>query len=403
MEKSLSINFDVPETIADPFPVYEQIRAAGRVVKNELLGTWMVPGYQDIVTMFTHPEIFSNSPYAMAGSGGLDALRGNRMMMDSDPPEHGALRRVAYDAFRRSSVAKLDKTITEVVDSLLDEPALHRRLTSGEEVDLMAAYCRQVPATVIALLLGVPVADIPTFIVWSDDMSKVMDSGQHSSAEYMATVERARQSGEALWDYLQAQVDQHRALEQDDLINDLLVANGNGVLDDGQILATLILLLIAGNETTTKLIGSGLRMFAEHPDQRQALVDDPSLTPGAVDEVLRYQGVAAILPRAATVDTTLGGVDIKAGDIVLALNVAAGRDPEAFPDPNRFDIRRTPNRHLAFGHGIHHCLGNQLARLEAKIAFEGFLRRYPDYQVTSFEYAPVFLARGLDHLVITAG
>lgn len=400
MEKSLTINFDTPEIIANPFPVYEQIRATGRMVRNDLLGTWMVTGYQDVVSLFTDPSVFSNSIYAMPG--GPDVLRGNSMMMDSDPPQHGPLRKVAYNAFRRSSVAKLEKTVTEVVDSLLDARALHQQLAGGQEIDMMTAFCRQVPATVIALLLGVPVADVPTFISWSDDLTKVMDSGQHSTPEYAETVARAERSGTSLWEYLQSQVEHHRRHEQDDLINDLLVANEHGILDDGQILATLILLLIAGNETTTKLIGTGLRLFAGHPDQRRDLVDDPSLISGAVDEVLRYEGVAAVLPRAAKVDTTFADAEVKAGEIIQALNGAADRDPAAFPDPNRFDIRRTPNRHLAFGHGIHHCLGNQLARLEARIALSGFLRRHPDYQVVSFEYAPVFLARGLDHLVLTA-
>jgi cytochrome P450 len=401
MEKALSINFDTPEIIANPYPVYEEIRSAGRMVRNELLGTWMITGYQDVVSLFTNPSVFSNSIYAMPG--GPDVLRGNSMMMDSDPPEHGPLRKVAYNAFRRSSVATLEKTITEVVDSLLDDPALHAQLAGGQQVDMMPAFCRQVPATVIALLLGVPVADIPTFIAWSDDLTKVMDSGQHSSAEYAQVVAAAERSGAAMWEYLQDQVDQHRRLEQDDLINDLLVANEGGILDDGQILATCILLLVAGNETTTKLIGTGLRLFAEHPDQRRDLANDPSLTPRAVDEVLRYQGVTAILPRQAKEDTTFAGAEVKAGEVIMALNAAANRDPAAFPDPTRFDIRRSPNRHLAFGHGIHHCLGNQLARMEARIAFDGFLRRHPDYQVRSFRYAPVFLARGLDSIVITAG
>src|SRR5215469_16868693 len=144
MGKSLTINFDAPEIIADPYPVYEQIRAAGRMVRNDLLGTWMVTGYQDVVSLFTNPPAFSNSIYAMPG--GPDVLRGNSMMMDSDPPKHGPLRNVAYDAFRRSSVAKLEKTITEVVDSLLDDPALRERLAGGQEVDLMTAFCRLVPA-----------------------------------------------------------------------------------------------------------------------------------------------------------------------------------------------------------------------------------------------------------------
>jgi cytochrome P450 len=201
--------------------------------------------------------------------------------------------------------------------------------------------------------------------------------------------------------YLKEQIDLHRRTENDDLINDLLVANEHGALDDRQLLATCILLLIAGNETTTKLIGSGLRVLASHPDQRQALVDDPGLMARAVDEILRFEGVTTLLPRLTTDDSTLADVDIKSGEVVLLLNGAANRDPEAFPDPSRFDVTRSPNHHVAFGHGIHHCLGNQLAHLEARVALSEFVRRFPDYGVGDFRFVPVFLARGLDSLQVT--
>jgi cytochrome P450 len=398
MREALNINFDSSEVIANPYPVYEEIRAAGRVVRNDLLGVWMVPGYQDVLSVLHDPARYSNALYGAMGD--LDILDGATIMINADPPEHTSLRRVAYDAFRRSSVAKLEGTVTQVVDDLLDAPTLRERWADGHEVDVVDALCRPVPATVIAVLLGVPLSDLPSFITWSEDLSAVMDSGQRTSADWPETVARAEQAGAAMRSYLKDQIDLHRRTEHDDLINDLLEANEHGSLDDRQILATLILLLIAGNETTTKLIGAGLRLLASHPDQRQALVDDPGLMPRAVDEILRFEGVTALLPRQATEDNTLADVDVKSGEAVLLLNGAANRDPAAFPEPTRFDIRRSPNPHVAFGHGIHHCLGNQLARLESQLALSGFLRRFPGYQVGEFRFRPVFLARGLDSMQI---
>ena len=400
MQKPVDINFDSIEVISDPFPFYEEIRAAGRVVRNDLLGVWMVPGYQDVLSVLHDPTRYSNALYGAVSD--LNVLDGARIMINADPPEHTSLRKVAYQAFRRSSVAKLDGTIRQVVDRLLDDASVRERLASGQEVDVMEAFCRPVPATVIALLLGVPVSDLPLFVSWSDDLSAVMDSGQRNSPSWPETLARGEQAGAAMRAYLKDQIDIHRRTEHDDLINDLLLANEHGTLDDRQLLATCILLLIAGNETTTKLIGGGLRVLASHPDQRQKLVDDPGLTGSAVDEILRFEGVTALLPRLATDDSTLADVDIKSGEAVLLLNGAANRDPEAFPDPSTFDITRSPNHHVAFGHGIHHCLGNQLARLEARMALSGFVQRFPDYQVGDFRFVPVFLARGLDSLHVAA-
>jgi cytochrome P450 len=287
-----------------------------------------------------------------------------------------------------------------VADTLLDAPELRDRLVGGHDVEMMDAFCRQVPAQVIALLLGVPLADLQMFIDWSDDLAAVMDSGQHDSDEWSSTLARGAASGNAMRAYLQEQIDLHRRHEHDDLINDLLVANGNGILDDRELLATCILLLIAGNETTTKLIGAGMRILGERPDHRQRVVDEPERIVGAIEEVLRYEGVTTILPRLVKEDSTLGGVDVEAGSFMLLLIGAANRDAAAFPDPTRFDIDRSPNHHLAFGHGVHHCLGNRLARLEAKIALSAFLDRFPQYGVADYCYKPVFLARGLDSLHI---
>ena len=400
--QGLRINFDAKDVIRDPFPVYEEIRATGRVVFNELLGIWMAVGFEDVSTALHDPTRYSNESYG-GGTGGLDVMGGAKMMISTDPPEQIPLRKVAQQAFIRSGLRKLEGTIQSVVAETLDAAEVRDRLAAGQEVEMMDAFCRQVPARVIALLLGVPLADLQMFIDWSDDLSAVMDTGQSGTPEYEQTVARAGAAGDAMRTYLQEQIDLHRRTEHDDLINDLLVANGHGILNDAELLATCILLLIAGNETTTKLIGAALRLFAEHPDQSHAIVDDRKLLAGAVEEVLRFEGVTTLVPRIVKQDSTLGDAELSAGEWIILLLGAANRDPQEFRDPDRFDMRRHPNHHLAFGHGVHHCLGNQLARMETQLALTGFLDRFPHYEVSEYSYKPVFLARGLDALHVGVG
>lgn len=404
--EGLRINFDDKAVVRDPFPVYEEIRSQGTVVFNELLGIWMVVGYEDMTTALHDPTRYSNEAYAgEANSPVPEVMNGARIMISTDPPESVPLRKVAQQAFVRGSLAKLESTIRGVVEEMLDAPELRDALDSGADAELMAPFCKQVPARVIALLLGVPIADLQMFIDWSDHLTAVMDSGQRESPEWPTTVANARESGLAMRAYLQEQIDDHRRVQRDDLIGDLLVANGNGILNDNELLATCVLLLIAGNETTTKLIGSSLLTFGRFPDQRQLVVDNPDVIVSAVEEVLRYEGVTTIVPRIVKEESTLGGEQLNPGDWMLLLLGAANRDPEAFPDPNRFDVLRSPNHHYAFGHGVHHCLGNRLARMEAQLALNGFLRRYPNYEVGEIEYAPAFLARGLEtlHVSVAAG
>ena len=401
--EGLRINFDDKAVVRDPFPVYEEIRSQGTVVFNELLGIWMVVGYDDLTTALHEPNRYSNEAYGGGSATPVpEVMNGARIMISTDPPESIPLRKVAQQAFVRGSLAKLESTIHGVVEEMLDQPEVRDGLAGGHDVEMMSLFCKQVPARVIALLLGVPIADLAMFITWSDHLTAVMDSGQHESPEWPTTVANARESGLAMRAYLQEQIDDHRRVHRDDLIGDLLVANENGILNDNELLATCILLLIAGNETTTKLIGSSLLTFGRHPDQRRLLVEDPERIVPAIEEVLRYEGVTTIVPRIVKEESTLGGEQLEPGDWMLLLLGAANRDPAAFEDPARFDIgRRNQNQHMAFGHGVHHCLGNRLARMEAQLAVNGFLRRYPTYEVGEIEYAPAFLARGLESMNIS--
>jgi cytochrome P450 len=399
-QTSLAINFDTEEIVTDPSSVYEEIRAAGPVVKNSLLGVSMVGRHNELLSVLHDPNRFSSKAYD-AGGDGLDVLDGAQIMINTDPPEQIQLRKVVQNAFLRSSLAKLESTIKGVVDDLLDAPDFKDQVSSGD-LEMVASFCRPVPAQVIALLMGIPASDQSSFIKWSEDLSAVMDSGQASGDAYEVVKAKAIDAGSAMRAYLREAINEHRRNERDDLINDLLVANEHGILEDRDLMASCILLLIAGNETTTKLIGTTIRLLGTHLDDRRDLAADPDLIPSAIEEVLRIEGVTTIVPRVATEDTSLGGVDVPAGEFLLLLLGAANLDPSAFPDPTRFDIRRNPNHHLAFGHGVHHCLGNRLARMEAQIAITGLLKRYPEYQLGDWAYRPVFLTRGLEHMQISA-
>lgn len=396
---TVDLNLNAQEVVDDPYPHYEVIRGMGRAVMNGLLGVWMIPGHADVLSVLHDPSTFSSGAFAMDDSN--TAMRGSKTMIQTDPPEQQRLRKVAQAAFSRRSVRTIEAAVGQIVDEVLETAALADRWAAGETTDLMDALCRPVPATVIARLLGVPAADTDMFVTWSEDMSNATGEKREQFPDWPEVKARADEAGTAMRAYLEDQIAQHRRRAHDDLINDLLVANEHGVLDDGELIATLVLLLIAGNETTTKLIGTGLLLLDQHPDQRRMLASNPDLMPSAVEEMLRYQGVVHMLPRMAMRDVEMGESVIKSGEIVLLLLAAANRDPDAFPDADRFDITRSPNHHVGFGHGIHHCLGNMLARMEARMALSGFLSRFPEYEVKEYRYRPVFLARGLDSLVVS--
>jgi cytochrome P450 len=396
--ETVNINFDDPQVVREPRPAYEQIRSIGPVVFNDRLGVWMVVGYEECLTALHDPEHFGNHAYG-GDSDAPDIIGGAKYMINEDAPEHIRLRNVARDAFLRRSLRQFEATIEKVVDDLLDGPQL-TSWPAGQELEAMGAYARMVPAMVIALLLGVPTEDVPLFVGWSDALTAAMNSGQKGTEEWEQTVAAANDAGQKLRAYLRAQVEAHEAVKSDDLINDLLEANEHGDLAPDEMLATLILLLIAGNETTTKLIGVALKMLGESPELRARLIDNPDLVSPAIEEFLRFEGVTATIPRVVRQEVTLGGVDLKSGEMLLLMLSATSRDPRQFEHPDDFDIDRDPNQHLAFGHGVHFCLGNSLARMEARLAITGWLRRFPDFTTREYEFAPAFFARGLQTLTL---
>ncbi|RFC78011.1 cytochrome P450 [Streptomyces sp. AcE210] len=362
-----------PAFMADPFPLYRQLREDGPVRRAVLAGgleAWLVTRYEDGLAALSDSRL-SSDVHDAADPRLLERLPATeresmlRTMLRSDPPDHTRLRRLVSKAFTARRVADLRPRVQEITDELLDA------IVPAGKAELVEDFALPLPVTVISELLGVPVADRGDFQRWTDDMIL-----QGAEPPDPARVDRAWRQ---MRSYLTGLLEDKRARPGDDLLSALIAARDEGhQLDEDELIAMAFLLLVAGYITTVNLIGSGIAALLAHPDQLQMLRDDPELLPGAIEEFLRYDGpVNPGIARFAREDVAIAGVAIPRGATVLVASAIADRDPAQFPDPDRLDITRQDNAHLAFGHGIHYCLGAPLARLEGQIAVETALRRLP--------------------------
>jgi cytochrome P450 len=313
-----------------------------------------------------------------------DGVEGTRMLAFTDPPEHTRVRKLMAKVFTPRAVASLRPRVQQLVDELLDEAA------ERGEMDVMEDMARVLPVTVICEVLGVPVEDRHRFRPWSEDATRTFD-GQID----VETTTRARAGWSALVAYIDDLIDDHRAHPGDDLLSALIAAEEEGDrLTRNELRVNAIGLLVAGHETTTNLIGNGTHALLRHPEQLARWHEDPSLTGPAVEELLRYDPMVQLVIRAATADVEVGGQAFQAGDNAIVLIGAANRDPERFPDPDRLDLGRADGAHLTFSHGVHHCLGAALARLEGQVALGSLVERFPHMQLVTPE------TRYRDHLVL---
>ena len=395
-----------PEIARNPYPAYARLRAEDPVHWSPALGGWMLTRFDDVMAAQRDRRFSADraTPFAarMDATSRPDVARMGRVlarwMVFSDPPRHPVLRRLAVEAFTPTAVASLRPRLEALVDELLDSIA-----GRGGGCDLIRDFAWPLPATVIAHLLGVPDRDIDRFRAWSDDIAGVVGGARNDPDR----LERGAASLAALDAYLEETVARRRREGANGALIDALIAarDANDALSEEELVANCGLLLFAGHETTTNLIGNGVRLLLERPERFAALRADPTLAAGAVEEILRYEGAAHAISRVAAEDIALRGKTIARGERVFLMLGAANRDPLAFDDPEVFDIARRPGRHLAFGYGPHFCVGAPLARLEGEIALARLVARFPDMALAEAEaaWAPYFVLRGLSRLPLALG
>ena len=283
----------------------------------------------------------------------------------ADPPKHTRLKKPISRAFLPRTVARLRPRIQDIVDDLIDA------FPESGEIDLLSAFALPLPLITICEYLGIPVEDRPLFQHWSYVLSQ--DPLQHPEADLKKASSEFRQ-------YFSDLVTKRRTDMQNDLLSELIKARDSGSYSEDELLSTILLLIIAGHKTVANMVGNGTLLLLRHPEQLAMLRTDPELIPLAIEEILRYEGSAGWASlRIAREDMQIGGTDIRKGSFVHLYLTSAGHDPEVYEDPETFDITRSPNNHLSFGHGTHFCIGAPLARLQGEIAFTTLLRRLPQF------------------------
>jgi len=384
----------LPEFIENPFPVYHRLRSEDPVHESPM-GFWVLTRYDDVAGMLRDARFgrkgFDTLLQARFGEAGFDLS-----MLFRDPPDHTRLRALVSKAFTPRVVEEMRGRIQEIVDALLD------RAQDVGRMDVIADLAYPLPVIVICEMLGVPAENRDLFRRWSVDIARSLDAIALPTEPEV--IERGTAARHALADYFRGLIAERRRRPKADLLSDLIAAEEQGdKLTEGELMATVLLLFVAGHETTVNLIGNGTLALLRHPVELRALRADPGLIGSAVEELLRYDGPVQRTGRMPNTDVALGGRTIPKGALVLGLIGAANRDPAHFPDPDRLDITRGDNRHLAFGWGIHFCLGAPLARLEAQIAILALVRRLPRLALATarLEWRRASTLRGLTALPVT--
>jgi pimeloyl-[acyl-carrier protein] synthase len=394
---AIEFNPLLPEFIANPYPIYQRLQTEDPVHRSTLLpDSWILTRYADAAVVLRDPrfgrqdaERFFRERF---GSGPVVDVY-TKWMLFRDPPDHTRLRTLVSKAFTPRAIMNLRPRIQVLVDELLDA------VQPAGQMDIMDAIAYPLPVLVICEMLGVPARDRDIFQAWSGDVARTLDPLQTPE-----TVERGHAVVANMCEYFHRLIAELRQSPKDDLLSAMIMAEEQGDrLTEEELLANCILLFSAGHETTVNLIGNGMHALLRHPAQRKKLEEHPDFIETAVEEFLRYEGPVQITGRGAHQDVELGGKIIRKGERVFTILAAANRDPAQFPHPDRLDITRRENRHLAFGYGIHFCLGAALARLEAQSAIGTMLRRMPRLALRNDtpQWRPAFTLRGLQTLPVT--
>jgi cytochrome P450 len=386
-----------PEFRSDPYPFYRRLREADPIHWNPP-GVWVLTRHADAVAMLRHPRMssdFRNSDLyeTFRQMQGIDpSTERTPSMLFRDPPDHTRLRGLVAKAFTAKRIDDMRPRMQAIVDGLVDA-ALDRG-----EMDVVADLAYPLPVRVICDMLGVPEEDHGRFHVWSKDLVATLDPMVGPDA-----MTRAMESGLAFDAYFRDLIGRRRREPRDDLLTALISAEEeSGRLSEEELLTQLVLLLVAGHETTVNLISNGMLALLDHRAELERLRADPSLLKPGVEELLRYYPPVQLTGRIALEDMGFGLVSVRRGQQVLALVGAANRDPEAFPEPDLLDLSREPNRHIAFGGGIHHCLGSSLARAEGQVAIGTLVRRARSIEAASAEpiWKETITLRGLATLPV---
>jgi len=386
------------DMLTDPYAMYARVR--GPVTWNEQMGLWLVTRYDDVRWALGEPKLSSTMPSPAAdstdGSSGLLAdmyTFVKSSLVFTDPPDHTRLRRLVIAAFVPSVINNLAEPIAAITNRMLDEHA--------DSLDLAAHLAEPMPIAVLGRLLGVSPSEPEGAQLkrWCDDF--LLPFGRDVNTLSSAELVRVKAAGEGLHGFVDTVLSRRTASGADDVVGRLLAGESQDRLSEEELFANTVLLLIAGHENSTSLIGNGAAMLLELPDVRAELARDPTRWPAAIEELMRLVTPNQFIRRQASEDIARGDHTIRAGDAVLLILAAANRDPEAFPEPDRFVFDRPNRQTVALGHGIHYCLGAPLARLEGRVALQTVFERWPAVrQVEDLVYANNFNVRLLHSLPV---
>lgn len=389
-----SFNFDprMPEFRANPYPFYDMLRENAPLFYWPTWGMWFLSRYDDCNTLLRNNALGHGIiPTPPPSQEALYEVQTNWLLF-KNPPDHTRLRSLVHRAFTPRMVEQLRSNIKAITNTLLD------KVQEAGKMDVVADLAYPLPVTVIATMLGIPAADHDRLHTWSHDLARSLDL-----TEETAVYDQASVATETFTAYLNDLVAVRRRKPTDDLLSALIEVEAEGErLSEAELYATCILLLVAGHETTINLISNGILALLRHPDQLEKLKTDSALIKPAVEELLRYDSPVQMTSRLVFEPFELYGQQLKRGASLNFLLGAANHDPEKFAEPNRLDITRDPNPHLAFGSGIHYCLGAPLARLEGQIAIQTLVQRMPDLHLAEENppYQDNYILRGLARLVV---
>jgi pimeloyl-[acyl-carrier protein] synthase len=362
-----------PAVLADPYPLYARLREEDPVHWDPFLHSWVVTRYADVLTVlqrFSADRTPSPEQMRALGLGAIEPIAAVmvKQMLFLDAPAHTHLRKLCSTAFTPRRVERLEDRISAIADELID------RVLARGTMDVVGEFAAPFPAIVTAYLLGVPAEDHVQLKAWSADFAEMLGNFQHNPER----VGQVLKSVADMTAYFRSAIREERRTLEDGLIRSLVEAEVDGLrLSEDEVIANIIVTMVGGQETTTNLIGNGLLTLLRQPDRLAEMRDRPEIAETAIEELLRYESPSQHTARICPADTVMDGKAIAKGAAVMAVMAAGNRDPERFPDPDRLDLERSDNRHLAFGWAAHFCFGAPLARIEGRIAFAALLRRLP--------------------------